>query len=202
VANLYTQYEAELTQLEAEEGLSPLFDFLRAYSSRSPELCGTNFLASNERFHEVREMLGVIFQERLGLNAQDSEGLFCGYVEHYRNGVETQRASEAYFEIEEKITACVNADVVAANALRGIRDFYAKSVNAPFEGEIDIDTTTAWVQQMNNYKNMLVGRLAAFHEIDESQAYTMVNKFTQLQHLNAKQLVHTRLNEGNEGFSR
>ncbi len=51
MGNMYTEYEAELTQLEAEEEISGLFDFIREYGKNLQE---HKFEAlDNEQFHEV-----------------------------------------------------------------------------------------------------------------------------------------------------
>jgi hypothetical protein len=154
----------------------------------------------NNEFHEVRVKIEAIFQERLDLDKEQSEKLFRSYSEHYSNANKMQQASNKYFAVEEKIQECADNDIVAKTAIRGLRDYYAQSVNAPFEYNGDVSKEEARVSQAVNYQNMLAKRLAEYHNIPENEAMSIVDKFSELQHQNAKQLVQTRINDGGRGM--
>ncbi len=126
---MYSQYEQKITQLEAEEGISELFDFIKDYQRNIFE--GNFYKIDIDKFHENKEKIEVIFTEHLDLNNNQSEKLFNSYCEHYTNAHQMQKASDKYFEIEEKIQECVDKDAVAKFAFRGIRDYYAQSVKNP-----------------------------------------------------------------------
>ena len=190
---MYATYLSEITQMEAEPGLSEKFDFIKQYAQRDYE---GGFQAANEKYHVVRKQLSAVFQERLNLNAEDSDRLFRSYSEHFSDQYDIQKASEDFFKIEERIQECIEADEVAKNAYDGLRNGFARSVNAPFEFRGDVDVETAAIEQAVNFQKILAERLKIFHNITYARADTMVDQFTELQHLNARQLVQARLHDG------
>ena len=191
----YEKYMREITQMEAEEGVSESLEFIRGFEHLTAE----EKSGAMRKWHATKKKLEAIFEERLDLSSSDASTLFREYSGHFMNQKDMQKASNDFFQdVEEKIQNCIENDDSARAAYDGIRDFYARSAQAPFKFQGDIGLEDASVSQLVNFQKQLSKKIAENYRIDLPKAQDMVDKFCKLQNLNAKQLVQIQLNQGME----
>ncbi len=189
---MYAQYESELMQLEREEGISDLFDIIQK-SEWETEYDVINYtVARTEEFHEVREKIEVVFQERLDLSKYQASDLFRAYSLHYQHKYELKHSAEEYQEVEGRFQECLDKDIIAKTMADQIRDNYAQSVKnevgeVSSVGEKEIDR----LEQLNECQERLARRLHEHHDMSQEGAEYMVRMFSELQKLYARQLMES-----------